>query len=147
MLDDFILGDRIALVMGMSIVQVLSVEGEADVRIAYRLHSAWMYIPDSFLAQHSRDEPSYMSPRHNLSRFRGRGTKGRSVRCRSVRKEEAAEANVPSVGRRQRSGYVVTVASLSGTEIYPTDVKQYGSEDISRGPAPDLNTYRRVSLT
>jgi len=40
MLDDFILSDRIALVMEMSIVQVLSVEGEADVRIAYRLHSA-----------------------------------------------------------------------------------------------------------
>jgi hypothetical protein len=57
MLDDFILGDRIALVMKVSIVQVLGVEGEADVRIAYRLHRAWMYIPDSFLAQHSRDEP------------------------------------------------------------------------------------------
>ena len=35
MLDGFIiLGDRIALVMKVSIVQVLSVEGEVDVRIA-----------------------------------------------------------------------------------------------------------------
>jgi hypothetical protein len=79
-LDDFILGDRIALVVEVSIVQVLSVEGEADVRIAYRLHGAWMYIPDSFLAQHSRDEPLYIPHHHNLSRFRGRRTKGRSVR-------------------------------------------------------------------
>ena len=78
MLDGFILSDRIALVMEMSIVRVLGVEGEVDVRIAYRLHSKRMYIPDSSLAQHSRDEPLYMSPQHNLSRVRGRETKGRS---------------------------------------------------------------------
>ena len=80
MLDDFILSDRIALVMDMSIVRVLSVGGEIDVRIAYRPHSKWMYIPDSCLAQHSRDELLYMSPQHNLSRVRGKETKGRSGR-------------------------------------------------------------------
>jgi hypothetical protein len=71
MLDDFVRGDRIALVMVMFMVQVLSVESEVDVRIAYRLHGPWMYIPDSFLAQHSCDDPLYMS--YNPSHFRGRG--------------------------------------------------------------------------
>ena len=98
MLDDFILGDRIALVMEMTIVQVLSVEVELDVRIANGPHSTWMYIPDSCLAQHSCDEPSLQ---HNLSRVRDRKTKGRSGR-----QGEIAEATVPSVERRQRSVYV-----------------------------------------
>jgi hypothetical protein len=84
MLDGFIiLGDRIALVMKMSIVQVLSVKGEVDVRIAYRLERKRVYItnsPDSCLAQHSRDESLYMSPQHDQSRVHGRETNGRSGR-------------------------------------------------------------------
>ena len=51
-MDDFILGDRIALVMEMSIVQVLSVEGEADVRIADFTGHGCIYLIVSLLNIH-----------------------------------------------------------------------------------------------
>lgn len=83
MLDGFIiLGDRIALVMKMSIVQVLGVEGESgcEDRLQTGKKRDVYNLPDSCLAQHSRDEPLYMSPQHDQSRVRGRETNGRSGR-------------------------------------------------------------------
>jgi hypothetical protein len=101
MLGGFVLGDHITRVMEGLIVQVL-VSGvvKGDVRGSCTDYIT-MHIPDSCPARHSRDDKlSYTSPRHNLSRVRGRETKGRGGRY-----EETAKANVPSVERRQRNVY------------------------------------------